>query len=133
MWAGGDSTSARYKYTVGEGGVLYRYYNWRKFAPYVKGELGYAGLDFPHKTTATYAHDTRNTWAVAGGFECKLHGHVWACADYTYDAFPDFYSPVSGRHHSLDPAGFTLGATYHFWSRIQVIVPKGRSCKVVVS
>jgi opacity protein-like surface antigen len=114
MLAGGDSTAAEYKYVVGEGGVMYTYHHWRNFAPYAKGELGFASLGFPHKPTSTYAHDTRTTWAFGGGVEYKLWKHIWARGDYTYDGFPDFYSSVSREHHTLNPGGFAGGLTYHF-------------------
>ncbi|HVZ83710.1 MAG TPA: outer membrane beta-barrel protein [Terracidiphilus sp.] len=104
---------ARYTYYVGEGGVTYNYHHWRNVTPFVKGEMGFGGLSFPHKPTATYTHDTRTTWAVGGGLEYKLWRRVWARADYTYDNFPNFYSPITGYHRTLNPAGFTLGFTYH--------------------
>ena len=112
--AGGDNTAQRYKYIVGEGGAIYTYHHWRRFAPYAKYELGFASLNWPHKPTATYVHDTRNIWAMGGGFEYKLWRYVWVRGDYTYDGFPNFYSPVTRQHRTLDPAGFALGATYHF-------------------
>lgn len=110
----GDGTVGdRYKYFSGEGGMVYNYHHWRKFTPFAKGEIGFAGLSFPHKPTATYTHDTRTTWAIGGGFEYKLWKRVWTRADFTYDNFPDFYSPVTGGHPTLNPSGVTLGFTYH--------------------
>lgn len=114
MIAGGDSPASQYKYFVGEGGLIYSYHRWHKFVPYAKGEMGFASLSFPHKPTSTYTHDTRNTWAVGGGFEYKTWRHIWTRVDYTYDGFPNFYSPVTGHHPTLDPNGFAVGATYHF-------------------
>ncbi len=111
---GDGSYGKRYQYYVGEGGVVYNYHHWRKVTPFVKGEIGFGGLSFPHLPNASYTHDTRTTWAVGGGLEYKLWKRVWTRADYTYDNFPDFYSPVTGEHHTLNPAGFTLGFTYHF-------------------
>jgi opacity protein-like surface antigen len=114
MIAGGDSGAQQYKYFSGEGGAVYSYHHWHNVQPYVKGEIGFAGLSFPHKPTSTYTHDTRTTWAIGGGIEYKLWKHVWARGDYTYDNFPNFYSVVTHQHHTLSPAGFTLGATYYF-------------------
>ena len=91
--AGGDNTAQRYKYIVGEGGAIYTYHHWRRFAPYAKYELGFASLNWPHKPTATYVHDTRNIWAMGGGFEYKLWRYVWVRGDYTYDGFPKLLQP----------------------------------------
>jgi hypothetical protein len=50
---------------------------------------------------------------MGGGAEYKLWNHIWLRGDYTYEGFPDFYSPVTGQHHTLDPAGFAAGVSYH--------------------
>ncbi len=112
MMAGGANPAPEYKFFVGQGGVVY-VYHWHRLAPYGKGELGFGGLSWPHKPTATYVHDTRTTWAMGGGAEYKLWNHIWLRGDYTYEGFPDFYSPVTGQHHTLDPAGFAAGVSYH--------------------
>lgn len=114
MIAGGGAPSPSYKYFVGEGGVIYTFSHFERFAPYAKAELGFASLSFPHRAGSTYTHDTRNTWAVGGGTEVKLSRHIWVRVDYTYDGFPNFYSPVTGNHRTLDPNGFSFGPTYHF-------------------
>jgi hypothetical protein len=114
MIAGDGAVGAKYKYFVGEGGLVYNYHRFHSFVPYAKAELGFASLSFPHKTTSHYTHDTRNTWALGGGCEVRLSRHVWTRIDYTYDGFPDFYSQVSRLHHTLDPNGVSIGATYHF-------------------
>ncbi len=114
MIAGGNTAASQYKYFVGEGGLFYSYHHWRNFRPYAKAELGFASLSFPHRVNASYTHDTRNTWALGGGFEYHTWKHVWTRADFTYDGFPNFQSPVTGLHHTLNPAGIAIGATYHF-------------------
>jgi hypothetical protein len=110
----GGSRASEYKYFVGEGGLIYTYHHWRSVRPYAKAEVGFGSLSWPHKPTSTYSHDTRTTWALGGGFEYHLWKRVWARADYTYDGFPDIYSPITGHHRTLDPAGVAFGATYHF-------------------
>lgn len=112
MMAGGPKSGEQYKFFVGQGGAIYTYH-WHRLAPYAKGELGFGGLSFPHKTGAIYVHDTRTTWAMGGGAEFKLWSHIWLRGDYTYEGFPDFYSSVTGQHHTLDPSGFAAGVTYH--------------------
>jgi opacity protein-like surface antigen len=114
MIIGGGAPSPKYKYFVGEGGFIYNYYRYPKFTPFAKAEIGFASLSFPHNPTATYTHDTRNTWAVGGGAEFKLSRHIWTRIDYTYDGFPNFYSEVTGLHRTLDPSGISFGPTYHF-------------------
>lgn len=116
MIAGGDNAvhADEYKYFSGQGGIVYTYHRWRKVEPFVKGEMGFSSLSFPHRVNATYTHDTRTTWSYGAGLEYKLWKHVWAHGDYTYDNFPDFYSTISHLHHTLNPAGFTVGASYHF-------------------
>ena len=114
MIMGGGAPSPKYKYFVGEGGLIYNYYKYRRFTPFVKAELGFASLSFPHSPKATYTHDTRNTWAVGGGVEFRMSRHVWTRIDYTYDGFPNFYSQVTRLHHTLDPNGISFGPTYHF-------------------
>lgn len=114
MIAGGPKPSPSYEYFVGEGGFIYNYNHFRRFTPFAKAELGFASLSFPHQKTSTYTHDTRNTWALGGGVEYRITKHIWTRVDYTYDGFPNFYSPVSGKHNTLDPNGFAIGPTYHF-------------------
>ena len=114
MIFGDGAVGNRYKYFVGEGGIIYDYHRFRAFTPYAKAEMGFASLSFPHKPTSTYTHDTRNTWALGGGCEVRLSKRLWTRIDYTYDGFPDFYSPVSRQHHTLNPSGVSVGATYHF-------------------
>lgn len=116
MIAGGNTADRadEYKYFSGDGGLIYTYHRWHNIQPFVKAEAGFASLSFPHRTAATYTHDTRTTWAMGAGFEYRLVGHIWAHADYTYDNFPDFYSTVTGQHHTLNPNGISVGASYHF-------------------
>ncbi len=116
MIAGGDDAkhADEYKYFVGEGGLTYTSYRWRHLRPFVKAEVGFGSLSFPHAPTATYTHDTRTTWAIGGGAEYRITNHLWARADYTWDNFPSLYSPISGQHHTLNPNGITVGPTWHF-------------------
>jgi len=115
MIAGGDNAkhADEYKYYSGDGGITYTYYHWHRFEPFAKAEVGFSSLSFPHSATATYTHDTRTTWAIGGGAEYHMVGHLWARGDYTWDNFPNFYSTVTGQHNTLNPHGVTVGATWH--------------------
>ncbi len=114
MIFGGGAPSPKYKYYVGEAGAMYTFHHYRTIHPYVKGEMGFGALSWPHKPTSHYTHDTRTTWAIGGGVELKTFKHIWTRVDYTYDGFPDFLSQVTGQHHTLNPNGFAVGPTYHF-------------------
>ncbi len=103
----------QYKYYVGEGGLEYTSHHWRTIEPFVKAELGFGSLQFP-RPLGLESHDTRTTWAIGGGLEYHLRGRVWTRADYTYDGFPSFLSYVTYQKHTLNPAGLTVGVTYHF-------------------
>ena len=76
MIAGGDSAAQQYKYFTGEGGLVYTYHRWRNVEPFAKGEVGLAGLSFPHRRTSGYGHDTRMIWSFGGGAEYRLSKHI---------------------------------------------------------
>lgn len=111
MLAGGSDPSSRFKYYVGEGGLMYTYHRWRKFNPYAKAEMGFASLSVPYPANIQ-SHYTNNTWALGGGVEYHAWKHLRTRFDYTYDGFPHFYSTVSGQYHTLNPNGIAIGATY---------------------
>ena len=113
MIAGGSAPSPRFKYVVGEGGLMYTYHHWKKINPYAKAELGFGSLTVPYPATIQ-SHYTNTTWALGGGAEYHAWRRVWTRVDYTYDGFPHFYSTVTGLYHTLNPNGITVGATYHF-------------------
>lgn len=111
----GGSTDAddHYKYYSGQGGLTYTYHHWRKIRPFAKGEIGYASLSFPD-TGIPYQHQDERIWEVGGGAEYHTYRHLWTRVDYSYDFFPNFYSPLTGQFHYLNPSGITFGETYHF-------------------
>lgn len=101
-----------YRYAVGEGGLIYTTHRWDRFTPFIKGEAGFGGLTVPrHANLAT--HYTRTTYAVGAGVEHRLRGPLYARADYTYEWFPDFVSPLTFKAHSLNPNGVTVGMSFH--------------------
>lgn len=108
MFAGGNSSASQVKYYVGEGGAIYNYHRWQNVRPFAKAEAGFASFTWAQSSPGGYTHDTRTTWAVGGGLEYHVAAHLWTRLDYTYEGFPDFLN------HTLNPAGLTLGATYHF-------------------
>lgn len=113
MIFGGGGPSPEYKYFVGEGGLVYTYHHWRKIRPYAKGEFGYASLSFP-STGLPYVHQDERTWSVGAGAEYRTWRRLWTRVDYEYDFFPNFYSPITGQFHTLNPSGLSFGETFHF-------------------
>jgi hypothetical protein len=110
---GGGDDNADYKYFGADGGIVYTYHRWRTIRSYAKGEAGFASLSFP-PFGVPYRHQDQGTWLVGGGLEYRTGRHFWTRLDYSYTGFPNFFSPVSGKFHTLDPSGFSIGGTYHF-------------------
>jgi hypothetical protein len=109
----GGTRIPQWKYFEGGGGAIYTYGRWASYRPFVKAEAGYAGLSFP-RYSSTYSHDSRTTYSFGGGLERRTFNHLWIHADYTYDFFPDFFSIQTRKYHTLNPAGLTAGASWHF-------------------
>jgi hypothetical protein len=109
-----NTPTSEFKYFVGEGGLIYTYHRWHKFRPYAKAEFGFASFGFPHKSTSKYKSDTRNTWAIGGGFEYPVAKHIWARVDYTRDRLIGlaYRNPMTMK--TINPSGISIGATYHF-------------------
>lgn len=57
-----------------------------------------------------YTHDTRDVFASGGGLNYRLVHQLWVRADYEYQMWPDLFKKT------LEPQGFTLGASYDFRS-----------------
>jgi len=99
--------------TIG-GGAIYTYRRYRNFHPYVKGLLSFGAIDYGEcldkcNTGFPYTHDSRSDYAAGGGIEYRVFRHIWARADYEYQAWPK----LTGQTY-LDPQGFTFGAMYDF-------------------
>src|SRR5580698_4574113 len=109
----GPYPSAQFKYFSGQGGAMYTYHHWRKIRPFAKAEIGYASLTFP-STGLPYVHQDERIWEFGGGAEYRTWKRLWTRVDYSYDFFPNFYSPVTGEFHTLNPKGFAFGESYHF-------------------
>lgn len=92
--------------TVGGGGI-YTWRHFRNFRPYGKFIASYGVIDF-HLNNSTYSHDSRTVASAGFGFEYRAFRNVWFRADYEYQDWPHLFN------QSLDPQGFTFGASYHF-------------------
>jgi hypothetical protein len=94
--------------TIG-GGLIYTWSHYRNFHPYGKVLESFGGITWD-VAPVPYRHDTRTVTSAGGGFEVHAYRKVWVRADYEYQFWPHF------MNQTLDPSGFTLGATYHFGS-----------------
>lgn len=90
-----------------QGGVVYKYRTFHRFRPFVKGMAGIGSIDFP-SGNPFYTHDTYLIYSVEGGGEYRLWNNLFAHGDYEYQFWPEYQGP-----HTLNPNGFTFGATYY--------------------
>jgi len=92
---------------TGEGGPVYHWGHFDRFEPYGKFLLGYGHISFNDIRDPHYTHDSRAVLAPGGGAEYRIVRNIWVRGDYEYQFWPDFF-----HHHSMDPQGFTIGASY---------------------
>ena len=93
------------------GGPIYTFRHYRRFHPYGKFLLGFGSIDFV-TTDPNYSHDTRQFYDPAGGVDYRLTRSIWLRGDYEYQFWPDLF-----HDHTLNPRGFTVGASYDFYRR----------------
>jgi opacity protein-like surface antigen len=91
-----------------KGGAIYKARPFFGIRPYAKGLVGLGSLDFPSRNPF-YTHDTFTMYAVGGGAEYRVWKTLFARVDYEYQ----FWPKVFGSPHTLDPNGYTFGATYY--------------------
>jgi len=91
-----------------KGGAIYRARPFFGIRPYAEGFIGLGSIDFPDKRNPLYTHDTFTMYAVGGGAEYKVWKTLYARVDYEYQAWPQVFGAKT-----LDPNGFTIGATYY--------------------
>jgi hypothetical protein len=98
------------RYDTLGGGPIYKWRHFRNAYPYAKLFLGIGSIDFTYGPG--YSHDTRTVYAPGGGLEYHVWRAIWGRVDYEYQFWPDFI-----HHHTLNPSGFTIGASYDFHTR----------------
>ena len=103
-----SSQPSNFREATAGGGPIYFWRHFRNFHPYGKGNASFGVMNFRIPNT-TYDHDSRTVFSAGVGFEYRAYRNVWARADYEYQAWPDFFG---GK--TMDPQGFTVGASYHF-------------------
>jgi Outer membrane protein beta-barrel domain len=90
-----------------KGGAIYKMHPFYRIRPYAKALLGLGSIDFP-SGNPLYTHDTYTMYAFGGGGEYKMWKTLYARGDYEYEVWPNYHGS-----HSLNPNGFTIGATYY--------------------
>jgi opacity protein-like surface antigen len=95
-----------------EGGVIYFWRHFEKFHPYGKFLVGYGNVD-TEPIPPTRRHDSRTITVMGGGVEYQVQKNIWVRGDYEFQNWPDFWKKPSAPG-SLNPYGFTAGASYHF-------------------
>jgi opacity protein-like surface antigen len=107
IFAAKPSSLTRMKQDTIKGGVIYKWHPIFGVRPYGKYLYGLASIDFPSRNPL-YTHDTYTMSAAGGGVEYRVWHTLNVRADYEYQ----FWQNFQGRH-TLNPNGFTLGATYY--------------------
>ena len=97
------------KETTIQGGIIYRYHPVFKVRPFVKGLGGIGKIDFP-STNPRYQSEHAGLYTVGGGLEYRVWRNLMLRGQYEQQWWTGFRP---GAHQSLDPAGFTIGATYY--------------------
>jgi hypothetical protein len=96
-------------------GPIYNGRHYYGFQPYAKFMVGLGGIYFsPPSNFPNYTHDTRTVFVPGGGLNCQVHGPFSIRGDYEYQFWPSFL-----RNHTLNPNGFSVGASYDFRARIR--------------
>ena len=107
IFADRPSALTRMRQDTIKGGAIYKTRSYFGIRPYAKFLGGVGSIDFPSRNPL-YTHDTFTVYATGGGAEYKIWKTLYARGDYEYEFWPKYF----GRH-TLDPNGFTIGATYY--------------------
>jgi Outer membrane protein beta-barrel domain len=102
-------TVGHIKEEIASGGVTYGRWDIHHFRPYAKALMGFGNADYPTRTG--FWHQTRTVTTLGGGLVYPVLPAISLRAEYEYQYWPQFWigSPNNG---SLNPNGFTIGATY---------------------
>jgi opacity protein-like surface antigen len=101
---------SNFRQDTATGGVLYSWPHYNRFRPYGKFLIGLGSIDFMVPAVPNYTHDTRTIFAPGLGIDYRAFGPMWLRVDYEYQDWPQLFGGT------LNPQGFTFGATYDFGS-----------------
>jgi opacity protein-like surface antigen len=92
------------------GGPTYTVRRFGKFRPYVKFLVNYGvnQMNYPYRGEI-FRRETEAAYAVGGGADYHLFGHLWARGDYEYQLWPN---TLLNPNWIFDPTGFTAGAVW---------------------
>jgi opacity protein-like surface antigen len=107
IFANKPDVLTRMKQNTIKGGAIYRARPFFGIRPYAKGLVGLGRIDFPSRNPL-YTHDTFTMYAAGGGAEYRIWKTLFARGDYEYEFWPKVLGP-----HTLNPNGYTIGATYY--------------------
>ena len=107
IFADKPSELTRMRQDTIRGGGIYKARPFFGVRPYVKGLVGIASIDFP-SSNPLYTHDTYLMYSAGGGAEYRVWKTLYARGDYEYQFWPQYHG-----QHTLNPNGFTIGATYY--------------------
>jgi opacity protein-like surface antigen len=105
---GRPSSLTRMRQITGQGGVIYTFRRYSNVHPYAKYLMGLGSIDFL-STHPSYKHDTRTIHSPGAGLEYRVYRNIWVRGDWEYQYWPSLF-----RYHTLNPNGFTIGASYDF-------------------
>ena len=91
-----------------QGGLIYKYHPVFHLRPFVKALGGVGRIDFPN-TNPFYTQENSALYSVGGGLEYKVWRTVYLRGEYQYQWWKSFRS----GSQTLNPSGFTVGATYY--------------------
>jgi opacity protein-like surface antigen len=98
---------------VASGGVIYSWRRHDNFRPYGKVLFGFGNIDYESFGSSVRRHDSRTVTTLGGGLEYRSFRNIWVRGDFEYQRWPDFWKN-STPAGSLNPYGFTIGASYDF-------------------
>jgi hypothetical protein len=94
-------------------GPSYTYLHYRRFHPYAKFILDYAGQSF-NIGDRGYKFETQTAYAPGGGIDYRTYRSLWVRADYEYQIWSN---PFGNPKWYLDPEGVTVGLAWEFGAR----------------
>jgi len=100
---------------VAEGGLTYTWIHFHNIRPYGKFFAGFGNTVYKSSTTGMSRNDSRTITSMGGGAEFRAYRNLWVRGDFEYQRWPSFFM-ISKPAGSMDPQGFTVGASYHLGS-----------------
>jgi opacity protein-like surface antigen len=107
IFASKPSVFTRMEQDSYKGGLIYKTRPFFGIRPFAKGLVGLGHIDFPSRKPC-YTHDSRTIYTAGGGAEYKVWKTLYARGEYEYQFWPELFGP-----HTLNPNGFSIGATYY--------------------